>query len=220
MRRLTVNPSTRLIVPAWVGAVPHPVSSEDGWGRQGDVKDLSLADRMEVTKKYAKAHQTASKKDKTRILDQVVALTGRNLGHVCQQLRRRDGQPPGTGRRDDRGRRSMPILVSIPATPDSCWDGVGRHGCQRPVPVSSHQPAAPAGTAVDQPAHKPVAARKGANPPRPTARRYPAWAEQIPADDRRGPRGPAPVWDQQPAAASRARDRATWCESTPKPRRS
>lgn len=130
------------------------------------MKDLSLADRMEVTKKYAKAHQTASKKDKTRILDQVVALTGRNLGHVCQQLRRRDGQPPGTGSRDDRGRRSMPILVSIPATPDSCWDGVSRHGCQRPVPVSSHQPAAPAGTAVDQPAHKPVAARKGANQPR------------------------------------------------------
>ena len=27
---------------------------------------------------------------------------------------------------------------SIPATPDSCWDGVGRHGCQRPVPVPSH----------------------------------------------------------------------------------
>lgn len=167
LRRLTVNPSTRLIVPAWVGAVPHPVSSEDGWGgRQGDVKDLSLADRMEVTKKYAKAHQTASKKDKTRILDQVVAVTGRNRDHVCQQLRRRDGQSSGSGRRDDRGRRSMPILVSIPATPDSCWDGVGRHGCQRPVPIPPHQPAAPAGTAVDQPAPKPVAARRGANQPR------------------------------------------------------
>ena len=72
--------------------MPHPVSSEDGWGgRLGDVKDLSLADRMEVTKKCAKAHQTASKKDKTRILDQVVAVTGRNRDHVCHQLRRRDG---------------------------------------------------------------------------------------------------------------------------------
>ena len=99
------------------------------------MKDLSLADRMEVTTKYAKAHQTASKKDKTRILDQVVAVTGRNRGHVCHQLRRRDGQSPGTGRRDDRGRRSTPILVSIPATPDLCWDVVGRHGCQRPVLV-------------------------------------------------------------------------------------
>lgn len=202
--------------------MPHPVSSEDGWGgRQGDVKDLSLADRMEVTKKYAKAHQTASKKDKTRILDQVVALTGRNLGHVCQQLRRRDGQPPGTGSRDDRGRRSMPILVSIPATPDSCWDGVSRHGCQRPVPVPLHQPAAPAGTAVDQPAPNPLLPeRVRTSPGEMTVRRYPVWAEQIPADNRRGPRGSAPTWAQQPAAASRAKDRATWCESTPKPRRS
>ena len=115
------------------------------------MKDLSLADRMEVTTKYAKAHQTALKKDKTRILDQVVAVTGRNRGHVCHQLRRRDGQSPGTGRRDDRGRRSTPILVSIPATPDLCWDVVGQHGCQRPVPLPSHQPAVSAGMAVDQP---------------------------------------------------------------------
>ena len=52
---------------------------------------------MEVTKKYAKAHQTASKKDKTRILDQVVAVTGRNRDHVCHQLRRRDVQSPRDG---------------------------------------------------------------------------------------------------------------------------
>ena len=201
--------------------MPHPVSSEDGWGgRQGDVKDLSLADRMEVTKKYAKAHQTASKKDKTRILDQVVALTGRNLGHVCQQLRRRDGQPPGTGSRDDRGRRSMPILVSIPATPDSCWDAVGPARMSATSSGTFTPTGSPSRHGRRPTRAQPVAARKGANQPRPTARRYPAWAEQIPADNRRGPRGSAPTWAQQPAAASRARDRATWCESTPKPRRS
>ena len=62
--------------------------------------------------------------------------------------------------------------------------------------------------------------RERTSPGEMTVRRYPAWAEQIPADEHRGPRGPAPVWAQQPAAASRARDKATWCESTPKPRRS
>lgn len=130
------------------------------------MKDLSLADRMEVTKKYAKAHQTASKKDKTRILDQVVALTGRNLGHVCQQLRRRDGQPPGTGSRDDRGRRSMPILVSIPATPDSCWDGVGPARMSATSSGTFTPTGSPSRHGRRPTRAQPVAARKGANQPR------------------------------------------------------
>lgn len=63
------------------------------WGM--GVKDLSLAARVEVTKKYAQAYQAASKKDKSRILDQVVEVTGWNRDHARQQLRRRLTQPPG-----------------------------------------------------------------------------------------------------------------------------
>ncbi|WFP15933.1 hypothetical protein [Citricoccus muralis] len=58
-------------------------------------KDVSLATRVEITKKYAKAYEAASKKDKSRILDKVVEITGWNRDHARQQLRRRLRQPPG-----------------------------------------------------------------------------------------------------------------------------
>ncbi|MEZ5087127.1 MAG: hypothetical protein R2722_13030 [Tessaracoccus sp.] len=48
-------------------------------------KGMSLAARVEVTKKYATAHAAASKKDKSRILDTVVAVTGWNRDHARQQ---------------------------------------------------------------------------------------------------------------------------------------
>ena len=54
--------------------------------------------RVEVTKKYAAAYAVASKKDKTRILDQVVEVTGWNRDHARQQLRRRLVQPKGRTR--------------------------------------------------------------------------------------------------------------------------
>ena len=95
---------------------------------------------------------------------------------------------------------------------------------QRPVPVTftptGSPQQAPPSTSPPAPQARSLPERERTSPGEMTVRRYPAWAEQIPADDRRGPRGSAPTWAQQPAAASRARDRATWCESTPKPRRS
>lgn len=54
-----------------------------------------MATRVEVTKKYAIAYAKASKKDKSRILDQLVELTGWNRDHARQQLTRRLSQAPG-----------------------------------------------------------------------------------------------------------------------------
>ncbi|WP_229503614.1 integrase catalytic domain-containing protein [Nesterenkonia sedimenti] len=54
-----------------------------------------MATRVEITKKYAAAYEAASKKDKTRILDQLVEVTGWNRDHARQQLRRRMRQPKG-----------------------------------------------------------------------------------------------------------------------------
>ena len=59
------------------------------------MKDLSLSARVEVTKKYAEAYARASKKDKGRVLDQVVEVTGWNRDHARQQLRGRLRQPKG-----------------------------------------------------------------------------------------------------------------------------
>lgn len=54
-----------------------------------------MAARVEVTKKYARAYQRASKKDKGKILDMVVEVTGWNRDHARQQLCRRMRQGPG-----------------------------------------------------------------------------------------------------------------------------
>lgn len=58
-------------------------------------RDVSVATRVEVTKKYAQAYERASKKEKGRILEAVVEITGWNRDHARQQLRRRLRQPPG-----------------------------------------------------------------------------------------------------------------------------
>lgn len=54
-----------------------------------------MAARYEITKKFARAYAEAPKKGKTRILDQVVAVTGWNRDHARQQLRARLKQAPG-----------------------------------------------------------------------------------------------------------------------------
>ena len=56
---------------------------------------LSMAARIEITKKYARAYAEAPKKGKTQILDQVVEVTGWNRDHARQQLVARLKQPPG-----------------------------------------------------------------------------------------------------------------------------
>ncbi len=80
------------------------------------VKDLSLAARYEVTKKYAQAYAAAPKKGKSEILDQVVAVTGWNRDHARQQLTARLRQTPGSGPGHRRGDRpthdqSTPVLL-------------------------------------------------------------------------------------------------------------
>nr|WP_225751988.1 hypothetical protein [Pseudoclavibacter sp. Marseille-Q3772] len=49
--------------------------------------------RFVVTKKYAAAYESASKKQKGIILAQVVAVTGWNRDHARQQLRARMRHP-------------------------------------------------------------------------------------------------------------------------------
>ena len=54
-----------------------------------------MSARIEVPKKYASAYAAAPKKDKGRILNQVVEVTGWNRDHARQQLTARLRQPPG-----------------------------------------------------------------------------------------------------------------------------
>ncbi|AQP51278.1 hypothetical protein BW733_10995 [Tessaracoccus flavescens] len=56
---------------------------------------LSMAARVEITKKYAKAYAAAPKKGKSQILDHVVEITGWNRDHARQQLVARLKQAPG-----------------------------------------------------------------------------------------------------------------------------
>ena len=91
-------------------------------------KDVSLATRVEITKKYAAAYEAASKKDKSKILDQLVEVTGWNRDHARQQLRRRLTQPRGRAtatvavidRRKSRGRKysydAIKVLQHVWAT--------------------------------------------------------------------------------------------------------
>lgn len=57
-----------------------------------------MASRAEVTTKYAKAYAKASKKDKGRVLDQVVAVTGWSRDNARRRLVAAAKRPPGAGR--------------------------------------------------------------------------------------------------------------------------
>jgi len=59
---------------------------------------LSMASRAEITTRYAKAYAKASKKDKGRALDQVVAVTGWSRDNARRRLVAAATRPPGTGR--------------------------------------------------------------------------------------------------------------------------
>lgn len=63
------------------------------WGMAD--RDVSMKTRIEVTKKYAQTYAGATKKQKSAILDAVVAITGWDRDHARQQLRRRITQSPG-----------------------------------------------------------------------------------------------------------------------------
>ncbi|WP_237052121.1 integrase catalytic domain-containing protein [Mycobacterium avium] len=59
---------------------------------------LSMASRAEVTARYAKAYVRASKKDRGRILDQVVEVTGWSRDNARRRLTVAARRPPGAGR--------------------------------------------------------------------------------------------------------------------------
>lgn len=78
-------------------------------------KDVSLAIRIEILKKYAKAYDKASKKDRSRVLDQLVEVTGWKRDHARHQFRRRIRQSKGraqaTGAVIDRRQRTVTLQV-------------------------------------------------------------------------------------------------------------
>jgi hypothetical protein len=59
---------------------------------------LSMTSRAEVTTRYAKAYVKASKKNKGRILDQVVEVTGWSRDNTRRRLTAAAKRPPGLGR--------------------------------------------------------------------------------------------------------------------------
>jgi hypothetical protein len=59
---------------------------------------LSMTSRAEVTTRYARAYVKASKKDRGRILDQVVEVTGWSRDNARRRLTAAAKRPPGLGR--------------------------------------------------------------------------------------------------------------------------
>jgi hypothetical protein len=59
---------------------------------------LSMTSRAEVTTRYAKAYVKASKKNRGRILDQVVEVTGWSRDNARRRLTAAAKRPPGAGR--------------------------------------------------------------------------------------------------------------------------
>ncbi|MBA3266327.1 MAG: transposase family protein [Nocardioidaceae bacterium] len=57
-----------------------------------------MTSRAEVTSRYAEAYVKASKRDRGRILDQVVEVTGWSRDNARRRLRAAASRPPGTGR--------------------------------------------------------------------------------------------------------------------------
>src|SRR5680860_1502385 len=61
--------------------------------------ELSMTSRAEVTTRYAKVYAKASKKDKGRILDDVVGVTRWSRDNARRRLAAAAKRPPGGGRR-------------------------------------------------------------------------------------------------------------------------
>src|SRR5674476_290958 len=60
--------------------------------------ELSMQSRAEVTRRYAKVYAKASKKDKGRILDEVVGVTRWSRDNARRRLAAAAKRPPGGGR--------------------------------------------------------------------------------------------------------------------------
>lgn len=59
---------------------------------------LSMTSRAEITTRFARAYVKASKKDKGRVLDQVMAVTGWSRDNARRRLAEAAKRPPGSGR--------------------------------------------------------------------------------------------------------------------------
>lgn len=59
---------------------------------------MSVVARAEITTRYAKSYRGARKKDRGRILDEVVAVTGWSRDNARRRLAAAAKQPPGAGR--------------------------------------------------------------------------------------------------------------------------
>jgi hypothetical protein len=58
-----------------------------------------MQSRAEVTSRYARAYEKASKKDEGRVLDEVVSVTGWSRDNARRRLVAAAQRPPGSGRR-------------------------------------------------------------------------------------------------------------------------
>lgn len=61
--------------------------------------ELTMASRAEVATKFAREYARAAKKDKGRVLDQVVAVTGWSRDNARRRLVAAAKRPPGRGHR-------------------------------------------------------------------------------------------------------------------------
>ena len=78
---------------------------------------LSMQSRAEVTTRYARAYVKAGKKDRGRVLDEVVAVTGWSRDNARRRLSQAAKRPPGTGRQVARQPRK-------PRSPKYSYDAV------------------------------------------------------------------------------------------------
>jgi hypothetical protein len=81
--------------------------------------ESSMVTRAEVTHEYAKAYAAASKKDRGRMLDEVVSVTGWSRDNARRRLVAAAKTPPGPGRavatpvrKPQRGRACQIFCVS------------------------------------------------------------------------------------------------------------
>jgi hypothetical protein len=76
-----------------------------------------MASRAEVTTRYAKAYVKASKKDRGRILDQVMSVTGWSRDNARRRLVQAAKRPPGAG-------RSVAARLRKPRSPKYSYDAL------------------------------------------------------------------------------------------------
>jgi len=106
-----------------------------------------VALRAEVTARYARAYARAAKKDKGRVLDQLVEVTGWSRDNARRRLTAAAKRPPGCGRQVTKTSRK-PRPLKFLRRAQGAAEGVGRlWWAVRQVPggVDAH-PAGRAGT--------------------------------------------------------------------------